>query len=81
MSAYRPICLPCWRHRFGFIVDPPTKFDAPGNLCGFCGRRTTAGLQEKPPAEGLVEIRLGIFVPVTQEMEYRRQFAEDDAKR
>jgi hypothetical protein len=41
-----PICLPCYRERFGLdepVPHPPPK-PWPTELCTACGRETTAGL-------------------------------------
>ena len=40
-----PICLACWRERFGLEAElPPPPRDWPREACEVCGRPTTAGL-------------------------------------
>jgi len=40
-----PICLACWRERFGLDAElPPPPHDWPEEWCELCSRRTTHGL-------------------------------------
>lgn len=40
-----PICLPCWRERFGMTAElPPPPGDWMLEQCEVCGRETNAGL-------------------------------------
>ena len=40
-----PICLGCWRRRFGLDAElPPPPRDWPEERCEVCGARTTHGL-------------------------------------
>ena len=41
-----PICLPCWRRRFGLdeALPPPPSHDWPEECCEVCGKRTNNGL-------------------------------------
>lgn len=40
-----PICLGCWRQRFGMYEPlPPPPHDWPEEICATCGNRTNHGL-------------------------------------